>query len=362
MDQMQKDLAALTAPLLDWYGKNRRSLPWRDEVSPYRTWVSEIMLQQTRVTAVLPYFARFMEELPTVSALANAPEEQLLKLWEGLGYYSRARNLQKAARITVEQYGGQLPDDYQRLLALPGIGEYTAGAIASIAFHRAVPAVDGNVLRVAARIMGDRRDILDGALKKEYTRRIAAAMSREAPGDYNQALMDLGATVCLPNGAPLCGICPAKAFCRAHQRGEEAVLPLRRGKKPRRQEQRTVFVLQRGEKIALRRRDAKGLLAKLWEFPQVEGALTEAQAARQAAEWGLEVTDWRKQLQARHIFSHVEWEMTGFSLTVTGEGEENWRWVDAEEYAALAIPSAFAKFHEEARRCFAGEGEKRDDL
>ena len=362
MDQMQKDLAALTAPLLEWYGQHRRSLPWRDEVSPYRTWVSEIMLQQTRVAAVLPYFARFMEELPTVSALANAPEERLLKLWEGLGYYSRARNLQKAAQQMVQQHAGQLPDDYESLLALPGIGEYTAGAIASIAFRQPVPAVDGNVLRVAARIMGDRRDILDGALKKEYTRRIATAMSREAPGDYNQALMDLGATVCLPNGAPLCEACPAKAFCRAHQQGEEAVLPLRRGKKPRRQEQRTVFVLQRGEKIALRRRPNTGLLARLWEFPQVEGRLTEEEAARQAADWGLEVTDWRKQLQARHIFSHVEWDMTGFSLAVTGEGAEDWHWVDAGQYAALAIPSAFAKFEEEARRCFAGEGETRDDL
>jgi len=362
MDQMQKDLAALTLPLLDWYGEHRRSLPWRDEVSPYRTWVSEIMLQQTRVTAVLPYFARFMEELPTVEALAKAPEERLLKLWEGLGYYSRARNLQKAAQQLVEQHGGEVPADHESLLALPGIGEYTAGAIASIAFGQAVPAVDGNVLRVAARIMGDGRDILDPALKKEYTRRIAAAMSREAPGDYNQALMDLGATVCLPNGMPLCESCPAADFCRAHQRGEEALLPLRRGKKPRRREARTVFVLQRQGKIALHRRGNTGLLARLWEFPQVEGSLSEKQAALQLQRWGLKALDWNKCLQARHIFSHVEWEMTGYSLAVKGEGAKDWRWVDEEEYAALAIPSAFARFDEEARRIFAGEGGDEDDL
>jgi A/G-specific adenine glycosylase len=190
----EQKLKQLAQPLLAWYDIHRRILPWREEVSPYRTWVSEIMLQQTRVAAVLPYFQRFMEAFPTVGTLAQADTERLMKLWEGLGYYSRARNLQKAARILTEQYGGRFPETYRELTALPGIGDYTAGAILSIAFGQAVPAVDGNVLRLAARITGSRLDVLDAKNRKIFRSWMAAAMSQERPGAYNQALMDLGAT------------------------------------------------------------------------------------------------------------------------------------------------------------------------
>ena len=246
----EQKLKQLAQPLLAWYDIHRRILPWREEVSPYRTWVSEIMLQQTRVAAVLPYFQRFMEAFPTVEALAQADTERLMKLWEGLGYYSRARNLQKAARILTEQYGGRFPETYRELTALPGIGDYTAGAILSIAFGQAVPAVDGNVLRLAARITGSRLDVLDAKNRKIFRSWMAAAMSQERPGAYNQALMDLGATVCLPSGAPLCGDCPAGDFCIARQEGCQARLPVRSPKREKRTEHLTVFLLRGGAAAA----------------------------------------------------------------------------------------------------------------
>ena len=274
----------ISPALLEWFYKNRRSLPFREDPTPYHVWLSEVMLQQTRVSAVLPYYYRFLEALPDIPALAVCEEEKLHKLWEGLGYYSRARNLQKAARILTEQYGGRFPETYRELTALPGIGDYTAGAILSIAFGQAVPAVDGNVLRLAARITGSRLDVLDAKNRKIFRSWMAAAMSQERPGAYNQALMDLGATVCLPSGAPLCGDCPAGDFCIARQEGCQARLPVRSPKREKRTEHLTVFLLRRGTAAALRQRPDTGLLAGLWEYPHVPGALTEAEAARQIRE------------------------------------------------------------------------------
>ena len=215
MQETPQQLKALPPPLLAWYDANRRVLPWREEVSPYRTWVSEIMLQQTRVTAVLPYFARFMEALPTVEALAAADEQLLMALWQGLGYYSRARNLQKAAQAIVNEHGGVFPDTYEGLTALPGVGDYTAGAIASIAFGQAVPAVDGNVLRLAARLSGHDGNVLEPKVRTLFRQWMAEVIPHDRPGAFNQALMDLGAMICLPNGEPLCGDCPARDFCAA---------------------------------------------------------------------------------------------------------------------------------------------------
>ena len=248
----------MTAPLLAWYDLNGRTLPWRSVVTPYRTWVSEIMLQQTRVGAVIPYFERFMEELPDVSALAAVSEERLLKLWEGLGYYSRARNLQRAAKIVVSDFGGALPQSYHALLSLPGIGEYTAAAIASINFSEPVAAVDGNLLRVAARVSGCGDDIMDARVRKQFTAHLNDAIDLARPGAYNQAMMDLGATVCLPNGAPKCEICPARTVCEAYKNGLTEVLPVRAKKKSRRVEERTVLLLFQGGKVALRKRPDSG--------------------------------------------------------------------------------------------------------
>ena len=238
-----KSLEQLPLPLLEWYRDNARTLPWRSDPTPYHVWISEIMLQQTRVAAVLDYYRRFLEELPTVQALAAVEEDRLLKLWQGLGYYNRARNLQKAARTIVEDFGGRFPDTYEAILSLPGIGEYTAGAIASIAFGRPVPAVDGNVLRVVARITGDRGDIARPETKSRMRAALLSILPQSMPGDFNQALMELGATVCLPNGAPLCRRCPAHAFCAARIGERTGELPVKGGKAARRVEERTVFLL-----------------------------------------------------------------------------------------------------------------------
>ena len=333
----------MTAPLLAWYDLNGRTLPWRSVVTPYRTWVSEIMLQQTRVGAVIPYFERFMEELPDVSALAAVSEERLLKLWEGLGYYSRARNLQKAAKIVVSDFGGALPQSYHALLSLPGIGEYTAAAIASINFSEPVAAVDGNLLRVAARVSGCGEDIMDAKVRRLFRQRLDAAIDANRPGAYNQAMMDLGATVCLPNGAPKCEICPARMMCEAYKNALTEVLPVRAKKKSRRVEERTVLLLFQGGKVALRKRPDTGLLASLWEFPSILGNLDESGVSLALAQMGLSSESIAPAGSAKHIFTHIEWDMKGYFAEVSGENDDL-IWTDADAFDAFALPTAFKKY------------------
>ena len=333
----------MTAPLLAWYDLNGRTLPWRSVVTPYRTWVSEIMLQQTRVSAVIPYFERFMAELPDAAALATVPEERLLKLWEGLGYYSRARNLQRAAKIVVSDFGGALPQSYHALLSLPGIGEYTAAAIASINSSEPVAAVDGNLLRVAARVSGCGEDIMDAKVRRLFRQRLDAAIDADRPGAYNQAMMDLGATVCLPNGAPKCEICPARTVCEAYKNGLTEVLPVRAKKKSRRVEERTVLLLFQGGKVALRKRPDSGLLASLWEFPSILGNLDESGVSLALAQMGLSAESIAPAGSAQHIFTHIEWDMKGYFADVTGENDDLF-WADAAAFDAAAIPTAFKKF------------------
>ena len=266
----ERRMERAVVPLLQWYGDNARDLPWRKTADPYRIWVSEIMLQQTRVAAVMGYYERFLAAFPTVRDLAQAPEERLTKLWQGLGYYSRARNLQKAARQIEEQFGGAFPAEYDAILSLAGVGEYTAGAVASIAFGIAVPAVDGNVLRVVTRILGDRSDITRPAVRQEVRRLLLRVIPKNAPGAFNQALMELGATVCLPNGAPLCENCPVRELCLARAEDAAAEIPVKTPKKARRVEERTVYLLFYRGRVALRRRPERGLLAGLWEYPNLE--------------------------------------------------------------------------------------------
>ena len=333
----------MTEPLLAWYDRCGRDLPWRSVVTPYRTWVSEIMLQQTRVSAVIPYFERFMEELPGVAALAAVPEERLFKLWEGLGYYSRARNLQKAAKIVVSDLGGALPQSYHALLSLPGIGEYTAAAIASINFSEPVAAVDGNLLRVAARVSGCGEDIMDAKVRRLFRQKLDAAIDADRPGAYNQAMMDLGATVCLPNGAPKCEICPARMMCEAYKNGLTEILPVRAKKKARKIEERTVLLLFQNGKAALRKRADTGLLASLWEFPSVLGNLDEAGVSLALAQMGLSAQTVEPAGSAKHIFTHIEWDMKGYFADVTGENDDLF-WADAAAFDAAAIPTAFKKF------------------
>ena len=291
----EERLRAMAVPLLAWYDENKRDLPWRgDHPDPYQVWVSEIMLQQTRVAAVMPYYRAWMEELPTVEALAAADEERLMKLWQGLGYYSRARNLQRAARMIVENFGGRFPESRSDLLSLPGVGEYTAGAVASIAFGRQVPAVDGNVLRVAARVADIREDIMDTKVRASFQALMEAAMPADRPGIFNQALMDLGAMVCVPKAAPECRRCPLAELCEANRLGVQSQLPVRRKKTARRVEELTVYLLLQDGKAALRQREDRGLLAGLWEFPHVPGELEEANAAGPVENWGLTPLEWKK--------------------------------------------------------------------
>ena len=337
-----------TQPLLNWYRANARDLPWRHTTDPYPIWVSEIMLQQTRVAAVLGYYARFLEAFPTVRALAEAPEDQLLKLWEGLGYYSRARNLQKAAKLVAE--AGAFPDTYDGLLALPGVGEYTAAAIAAAAYGRREAAVDGNVLRVVTRITDCCEDILDPRVKRRIREQLEAVMPTDGAEIriFSQATMELGATVCVPNGAPKCECCPVRELCLGRARGTAEMLPVKKAKKERKREDKTVYVLLRDGKIALRKREDAGLLAGLWEFPNVPGALDEPAAAEAVQAWGLIPKAWNRRLSSKHIFTHVEWHMVGYTLEVAGEGVPEFLWVDATELAAHAVPSAFARYYTEA--------------
>ena len=336
-----KELEQLPIPLLLWYKENARVLPWRSHPTPYRVWVSEIMLQQTRVAAVLDYYRRFLEAAPTVAHLAALPEDQLMKLWQGLGYYSRARNLQKAARQIIEDFGGVFPSTYEDIRSLAGVGDYTAGAISSIAFGLPVPAVDGNVLRVTARICGDSGDITTPAMKKKVTQALARVIPLAAPGDFNQAMMELGATVCLPNGAPLCESCPAAPFCRAFQEGRTGELPVKAAKKARRVEERRVYLLFHRNRVALRRRPEKGLLAGLWEFPNEPSDGTDWPAL-----WGLAPVPLEQAGRGKHIFTHIEWHMTALAGELPApELPQGWVWADrAALRDTYAVPNAFRAF------------------
>ena len=307
----------IITPLLKWYDQNKRILPWRGSKDPYKIWVSEIMLQQTRVEAVKPYFERFMAELPDVHKLASAKEERLLKLWEGLGYYNRVRNMQKAAIRIEEQYHGEFPKTYDEIIQLSGIGSYTAGAIASIAFHEPVPAVDGNVLRIISRLILYEEDILSQKAKNEVRDMLLPFMGEQGrSGDINQALMELGATICVPNGAPHCGDCPWEKMCQAHQKDVWQEYPKKAAKKSRRIEKKTVLIIGDGEHILLHKRPAKGLLAAMYELPNYEGELSEKEAVSAVRALGMAPLRIQKTRKAKHIFSHIEWEMSGYRLLV----------------------------------------------
>lgn len=334
----------LPQALLPWYQKNARDLPWRRDREPYHVWLSEIMLQQTRVEAVKGYYSRFLTELPSIKRLADVPEDHLLKLWEGLGYYNRARNLQKAARQVMEKHHGVFPDQYEHILALPGIGSYTAGAIASICFEQPRPAVDGNVLRVVSRAIGSFAQIDLPKVKRQMEEELEKVYPQGACGAFTQSLMELGATVCLPNGAPQCMLCPLMDICRARLEGTTDQIPVRKEKKSRRKEEKTIFLLYHEGKLAVRKRTEKGVLHGLWELPNVEGLLTGAQAARKAEQWGVTPLLLEQALKRNHIFTHIEWKMTGYRFQCDTMAEP-FLWVDEAALAdEIALPSAFRQF------------------
>lgn len=339
-------LDLIAKPLLEWYDSGRRILPWREDPEPYHVWLSEIMLQQTRVEAVKPYYDRFLRELPDIESLAEVEEEKLLKLWEGLGYYNRARNLKKSAIQIVTEYGGEMPDDYDRLVKLTGIGSYTAGAIASIAFGKPVPAVDGNVLRILSRLRSDDRDIMDSKVRKSIEEELRGVIPQERPGDFNQALMELGAIVCVPNGSPKCGECPWAEFCQARIQGRVSEYPKKKAGKARGVEKKTVLLIQYEHRIALCKRPEKGLLAGMYEFPSMEGNQNEEQVISYLKNLGVMPLRIRKLKPAKHIFTHKEWHMTGYFVRVdelTGMGE--YVFVDpAEIKDKYPVPSAYAAY------------------
>lgn len=332
-DQLQE----LAKSIPHWYRQDHRSLPWREDRDPYHIWLSEIMLQQTRVGAVKGYYTRFLEKLPTVEMLANADEELLHKLWEGLGYYSRVRNLKKAAVCIMTEFDGVFPNCHEDILKLPGIGPYTAGAIASIAFGAPTPAVDGNVLRVMARLGNDDRPVDTPLFKKEVTEALAEVYPADA-GDFTQGLMELGATLCGPDKAPMCDLCPCRNFCKGKHRAAE--LPVRLPKKDRRIEKRTVFILTDEEAgLALCKRPDSGLLAGLWELPNVEGFLDINQAMEFLRMEGIEPIEIEKRIHKKHIFTHIQWDMRGYYIRVHKNDKFKWFVSDSP-----ALPTAFKQF------------------
>lgn len=372
-----KELGHIAEPLLKWYDRGRRILPWREDPTPYHVWISEIMLQQTRVEAVKPYYDRFLSELPDIRSLAEVDEERLLKLWEGLGYYNRARNLKKAAEVIVSEYGGWMPGAYEELLKLPGIGSYTAGAIASIAFGQSVPAVDGNVLRILSRLRMDERDILNGKVKKAVEAELLEVMPKDRPGDFNQAMMELGAMVCVPNGMAKCEECPWGDFCQARTVGRVQEFPKKTPKKARKIEEKTILVIRDANLVALHKRPEKGLLAGMYEFPAMEGHATREEVIEHIRRQGLEPIRIRRLDDAKHIFSHKEWHMWGYAVRVdeltgmrgTTQGQELLFIDPAMTQKRYPIPSAFAVYarYLEMRRGmeieegFGEEKQKEDD-
>lgn len=344
---------AIVKPLLAWYDGNRRILPWREEPTPYRVWISEIMLQQTRVEAVRPYFDRFLEVLPGVAELDAAPEQLVLKLWEGLGYYSRARNLKKAAHVIVERFGGKFPQNIGDVLSLPGIGEYTAGAILSIAFGQQVPAVDGNVLRVVSRLLASRENVMDAKVRKQMTQMVRDILPKERVGDFNQALMELGAMICLPNGEPKCGVCPLQQLCIGKQQGIAQQLPVKPEKKQRKKEKRTVFVMACGDKVLLHKRPTRGLLAGLWEFPAMDGYLGLEQVRQYWKAHGVRIKTIENLGRQKHVFTHIEWMMEGYLCeTPFFEPPEECIWAGQDEIShSYSVPSAMS-YYLEKWKCY----------
>ncbi len=329
--------------IIQWYQQNKRDLPWRKEKTPYQIWISEIMLQQTKIKSVKRYYNRFLKELPNIQALAEVEEEKLLKLWEGLGYYNRARNLKKAAHIIKENYDGNMPKTYEELIKLPGIGEYTAGAIASIAYNQKVPAVDGNVLRVISRILGSKKDVLEMKNKKEFAQKIKAIMPKQA-GDFNEGLMELGELICIPNGYPFCNICPLKEICVAKKENLVAEIPVRNQKIKRRKEEKTVFLLRFKNKIAIQKRTNEGLLAGMYEFPNINQKIKNKQIESVLENWKLIGNRIKKIGTHHHIFSHIEWNMVGYEIQVKNINSE-FIWVKKEDILKkYPIPGAFIPF------------------
>lgn len=325
----------IVKPLLLWYQKNKRILPWRIDQKPYHIWISEIMLQQTRIEAVKEYYNRFMREVPNIELLATIEEDKLLKLWQGLGYYNRARNLKKTAQIICNEYNGEFPNTYDEIIKLPGIGEYTAGAIGSICFSLPVVAIDGNVLRVMMRLLNCSNNI-DDKKTKELVKQILLSIVPQNSGDFNEGLMELGETICLPNTLPKCEECPISKYCLAYRNNTMNELPVRNQKKEKKIEYYTVFLIICDSYIAIEKRKEIGLLHNLWQFPNVEGKLTMKNVKEIFPQAKI-----KKSIHYQHIFTHKVWNNKVFIINCN-EKDIKYTWATVEELLTkFAIPTAF---------------------
>ena len=356
--ELSREIAGL---LLGWYEKNKRPLPWREDREPYHIWLSEVMCQQTRVEAVKAYYRRFLQELPTIESLARCPEERLFKLWEGLGYYSRARHLRQAAELICGEHSGIFPADYDAIRSLPGIGDYTAAAIASICFELPCPAVDGNVLRVVTRLCASKADISKGSTKADVRRSLLPLFEGVNSGTLNQALMELGALVCLPNHDPDCAHCPIRELCPSAS-GLWKEIPFKSAKKARRQEDHTVLLLRCGGAWALRKRADNGLLAGLWEFPNLPGSLDAQAALDAAAGWNCRPISLLRHLEKSHIFTHVEWKLPAWVIECQNR-TAGFNWASTEEIKErYSLPTAFRQFLEDIDGAKENQDEKSDTI
>lgn len=325
--------------LLSWYHEEKRDLPWRRTDNPYYIWISEVMLQQTRVEAVIPYYERFIEKFPTMQKLADATEEELLKMWEGLGYYSRARNLQSGVREVMETYGGVVPDTRKEISKLKGVGPYTAGAVLSIAYGVPEHAVDGNVMRVISRILLIEEDIALARNRKIFEEAVMRLMAHEDPSSFNQALMELGALICIPN--PRCLLCPVRDFCAAFEEGTQEQLPVKSKKVKHKKMAVASFAIQDGEgRWLVRQRPSKGLLAGLWEFPMVELTDETAPSVRLSEETGIQLKRLEEATSFSHVFSHITWEMEAYRALLDDSSDvpAGYRLVTDDEWESLPKP------------------------
>lgn len=340
---MNYSLKEIILPLMQWYAHNKRDLPWRADRDPYRVWISEIMLQQTRIEAVIRSYLRFTDVLPNVESLSRVGDDTLMKLWEGLGYYSRARNLKKAAQMIMADFGGVFPREYAQIITLPGIGEYTAGAIASICFDEKVAAVDGNVLRVVARLTADRSNVLLPETKKRVKKMLTDVMPQEA-GAFNEALMELGETVCLPNGIPDCESCPIREYCAAYRGHLTNEIPVRIKALKRTRAEKTVFILHTPDgRLAIEKRPDSGLLSGMYQLPNIDGNYSKKELYDVLKEWGLIADSIAPLKEAKHVFTHIDWYMKAYSITVQ-KPCSRFLWVTEKELkTTYPLPTAFRK-------------------
>ncbi len=333
--------------LLNWYQQNKRDLPWRKDQNPYHVWISEIMLQQTRIEAVIGYYDRFIKRLPSIQDLAQINDDELLKLWEGLGYYTRARNLKKAAIMIMEEYDGIFPNTFEQIMSLPGIGEYTASAIGSICFSLKEVTIDGNVLRVYMRLQNCYDNVDDLKIRRKVRNELQKIMPEEA-GDFNQALMELGETICLPNGIPKCSECPLKNFCKSYQNDTYLELPIKNKKKDKKEEKYTILLFYYKSQFVLEKRKESGLLQNLWQFPNIQGHLTKKQLENYLKENKIKFLKVKKSVSYTHIFTHKRWNMISYMVELD-KNDYNMNWNDLKTLKERAIPTAFMPFLKELK-------------